>query len=76
MVIAILQALVALPKIGELVAGMIQQIVVWYLQKQQGDTLAAIADAAATAARATNEAERFAAAQKWVDALARGKISA
>lgn len=50
-------------------------ITLWYLQKQQNDTLASIADAAAFAARAKTEEDRYAAAQKWRDALSRPRIS-
>jgi hypothetical protein len=75
MVLAILNALAAIPAIAGYVESAIQTIISWYVAKQQSDTLAAIADAAALSARAQTEADRYAAAQAWSTALSRARIS-
>ena len=69
MIVTILNALIAIPKIADLVMSAVSQIVSWYVQKQTSDTLAAISDAAAFAARAQTDDDRMQAAQKWRDAL-------
>lgn len=74
-VLAVLNAIAAIPAIAGYVQQAVQAIVGWYINKQNTETLAQIADAAASAARATNEEERYAAAQKWHDALSRSRIS-
>ena len=71
LVIAILQALVALPKIGELVNGWLAQIIAWYISSQNERNAQAIADAAAFSLRAQTKEDRLAAAKKWQDALSR-----
>jgi hypothetical protein len=75
MVIAILNALVAIPKIADLVMQTVSAIVGWYIQKQTSDTLAAIADAAAFAARAQTDEQRYQAAEKWRTALSRPRYT-
>lgn len=72
----LLNAIVAVPKIGQQIQGIIALVVLWYVQKSEKETLTKIADAAAYAARATNQEERLAAAQKWKEALSRDRISA
>lgn len=76
MVIAILNALVAIPKIADLVMQTVSAIVNWYVQKQTADTLAMIADAAAFSARAQTDDERYKAAEKWRTALSRPRYTA
>lgn len=75
MIIAILNALIAIPKIASLVMTAVSDIVAWYVQKQTSDTLAAIADAAAFAAKAQTDDDRYQAAQKWRDALSRDRFT-
>ena len=74
-VIAVLNALVAIPKIGDLVMQIVSGISAWYCAKQTGDTLRAISDACAFAARASNEEERYQAAERWRSALSRDRVS-
>jgi hypothetical protein len=76
LVIAILDAIAAIPAIAGYLNTLIQGIIGWYIAKQHSDTLAAIADAAALAARAVTDDERYKAAQAWKDALSRGRTSA
>jgi len=50
-------------------------ITLWYCQRAQTQTLSAIADAAALAAHATTDEERYAAADAWQKALSRPRIT-
>lgn len=75
MVLAILNAIAALPKLLGYVQSFAAQVTLWYVQHQNNETLAAIADAAALASRAQTDDERYQAAQKWQDALTRSRIS-
>jgi len=72
---AALTALAAIPAIAGYVEKAVQAVVAWYINKQNSDTLAEIANAAAMAARATNEEERYAAAEQWRQALSRSRIT-
>lgn len=74
-ILSILNGLAAIPKIADYLNQAIQTIVTWWIQRQQKETLAAISDAAAFAARAENEEQRFEALAKWQAALMRGRIS-
>jgi len=74
-VVALLNALVAIPKIVGMVEGIVAQVVAWYVARQTSATLAAIADAAALSARAQTDEDRYQAAAKWHDALSRPRIS-
>jgi len=74
MFITILEALIALPKIGSLVSLAVEQIVTWYILKQNRDTYAAIADAAALAMRAKTDEDRFIAAESWRAVLTRARV--
>lgn len=75
MILAILNALVAIPKIAGYVEQAVGQIVLWYVQRANNQTLSAIADASALASRAKSDEERYAAAQKWQEALSRPRVS-
>lgn len=75
MIVTILNALIAIPKIADLVMSAVSTIVAWYVQKQTSDTLSAIADAAAFSARAQTDDDRMQAAQKWRDALSRARYT-
>jgi len=74
LVLAILNALVAIPKIAGYVQTFASAVVSWYVSRQTQETLSAIADAAALAANAKTDDEKFAAAQKWQTALAMGRV--
>lgn len=70
-VIKILEAMIALPKIGEQIRELIGAVSAWFMSIQDEANAKKIADAAAFALRAKTEEERYAASQKWRDALSR-----
>lgn len=72
----ILSFLAAIPKIGEMVQLGVAQVVLWYVGQAKADTVSAISDAAALAARATNDEERYQAAESWRKALTRTRYIA
>jgi hypothetical protein len=74
-IISILNALAAIPKILGYVESFAAQIALWYIQSQNDATISAIADAAAFAANAQTDEERYAAAEKWREALSRPRYS-
>lgn len=74
--ILILNALVAIPKICGYVESFATTVVTWYVQRQSNQTLSLISDAAALAARAQTDGDRYAAAQAWQNALTRPRVSA
>ena len=73
---AILTALAAIPQILGYVESFTAAVSLWYIQRQNNQTLAEIADAAALAARASTDEERYAAALSWQKALSRARVSA
>ena len=72
-VLAVLNALAAIPKIVGYVESFASLVTSWYVSRQTASTLSAIADAAALAARAQTDEERFAAAAAWQKALSRDR---
>lgn len=72
---AILSALAAIPKILGFVESFARAVTLWYVGRAQAQTHAEIADAAAYAARATTDEERYLAAEKWQKALSRPRIT-
>lgn len=74
-VLAVLNALAAIPKIAEYVDRAVSAAMGWYVARQQAETLAEIADAAAFAARAVSQEDRYEAALKWTRALSRPRRS-
>lgn len=75
MITTILDALIAIPKIAGYVETAVSAIVLWYCQRATNQTLSAIADAAALAAKASTDAERYAAAQAWQKALSSPRVT-
>ncbi len=73
--IAIVQFLAAIPEITKDVEAGIQAIMGWYIARQEASVNAAIADAAAFAAQAKTEGDRYAAAEKWRQALSATRIT-
>lgn len=69
---AILSIIKAIPTVDS----WFQQLMAAYVLQQQAETLSAISDAAALAARATTDEERFAAALAWKNALSRPRVTA
>lgn len=65
----LLDALVAIPKIAGYIESLVAAITFWYVNRQNGKALAAIADAAAFAGRAKTQEDRYAALDKWRAAL-------
>ncbi len=72
---ALLDALVAIPKIGAMVTSACGAIASWWVQRQTQATLADIANAAALTARAQTDADRYAAADAWQKALQNSRVS-
>ncbi len=75
-VIALLNALAAIPAILGTVERFCATIVGWYVARQKADVLAAIADAAALGARAKTQEERILVATAWQKALSKPRTSA
>lgn len=73
-VVALLNALVAIPKIAAYVEMVIDGIVQWQIQRKKAETLAALSDAIALVARAKSQEERYAAAKKLQEAMAAGRV--
>lgn len=70
-----LNALIAIPKIGDMVMSAVNQVVQWWIQRQTNETLGQISDAAALGARAKTDADRYAVAAKWQEVLQRARVS-
>lgn len=73
---SILSALAAIPQILGYIESFAGAVTLWYVQRQTAANLAAIADAAALAAKAQTDADRYAAAAAWRTALSSVKVSA
>lgn len=71
MIITILKALIALPKIGAMIEKAVQQIVAWYISNQQQETYKLLIDAAALSGRAKTHEDRLKALEVWRTALSR-----
>jgi len=72
---AILSALAAVPQILGYVESFASAVTLWWVSRQQSQTLQAISDAAALAARAKTEADRYAAADAWKAALSKPRVT-
>ena len=66
---SLLSALAAIPKIAEYVEKFCSEVVIWYVNTKNSETLAKLADAASAGAHAQNKEERYAALEKWRAAL-------
>lgn len=75
MILAILNALAAIPKIAGYVEAFASYVTLWYCQRAEAQTLQKIADAAALGARAQTDADRYAAAQAWEVALSQPRTT-
>jgi len=67
----ILEALIALPKIGEQISAFLAKIVAWYLSRVREQNKEALADALHFNLKAESKEDRILAAKKWQDALSR-----
>lgn len=74
-VMAVLSALAAIPKIAGYVEQFASWIVAWYVGRQKAEMLTAIANAAAIAANAKTDKDRIDAAIRWRDVLSRPRVS-
>ncbi len=72
--LALFQAIVGAIKAVPIIDSWFSQIVSLYVTSMNQATSAKIVDAAALAARATNDDERYKAAKAWMDALSRPRI--
>lgn len=72
---AVLGALAALPKIAAYVEQFAAACALWWISRQKTETLAEIADAAALTARAQTQEDRYAAIEKWREALSRPRVT-
>ena len=71
----ILSALAAIPTILGYVESFASAVTLWYVQRQTAANLAAIANAAALAAKAQTDGDRYAAAAAWKAALSNSSVS-
>lgn len=71
---SVIAAIVAAIKAIPILDGWFRQIVAAWMQGQEKATMSAIVDAAASAARANTDADRYAAAEKWRLALSRSRV--
>ena len=74
-VLAVLNALAAIPSIVGYVEKFCAAVVGWWIERQKKDALAAIADAAAAGARASTQEERLHAAELWRTALSKPRTT-
>lgn len=75
MIIAILNGLSAIPAILGYVESFAATVTLWFCQRAQNETLSQIADAAALAANAKTDADKFAADDAWAKALSRPRVT-
>lgn len=71
MILTILKALIALPKIGNQIEKVIKEIVSWYIANQEQQTYKLLIDAAALSGRAKTHEDRLKALEVWRSALSR-----
>lgn len=70
-VVSLLNALVAIPKIADLVMSIVETISNWYIAKADVETNKLILDAASLAVKAHNKEDRDKALDAWKIALSR-----
>lgn len=75
MISQVLTAIAAIPQIMGYVEAFAAAVTNWYVQRQKSETLSKIADAAALAAHAQTDEDRYAAAKAWQDALSRPRYT-
>lgn len=75
MIVTILEALIAIPKIGAMVIDLCSEVSAWWLSRQKAETCHAIIDAAAASAKSVTKEDRLAALEKWRSALSRPRYS-
>lgn len=72
---SVFDGIAAIPAIAGYVEQFAAAVTAWYVQRQTAKQLQAIADAAAMAARAETEDDRYAASKNWVDTLSKPRYS-
>lgn len=70
---SLFNAIAAVPKILGYVEAFAAGVTQWYAERQTNETLKQIADAAAFAARAKTQEERYEAVNRWKSALSRSR---
>ena len=75
MIISILNAIAAVPSLVNALEGVCSTITLWFIQRQNNETLSKIVDAASASAAATDTASRLAATDLWVAALSKPRVS-
>lgn len=75
LVLAILNALAAIPAIAKYVERFCAAIVTWWISRQKSETKAALADALAFGARANSQEDRFKADDLWAKAISSPRVS-
>ena len=73
--LALFQGLAAIPKILGYLKEFAAGIVAWYVNQAEQETLKQIADAAAQSAAAKTQEERYAAIERWKEALSRKRYT-
>jgi hypothetical protein len=72
-VVAILEAISAIPKIGDMVGKGVSAVVLWWAQRQDQANQGAILDALAFGMKAKDKESRLEASKKWQEAISRPK---
>ena len=68
-------ALAAIPTLVSWIESFAGAVTLWLVQRQNNETLQAIANAAALSAHAQTDADRYAAAAAWSAALSQPRVS-
>lgn len=74
-ILAVLNAISAIPKIAGYVEQLAAAMTTWYVQRQTAQNKQAIIDALALDLHAQSDEDRYAAAKAWQDALSRPRVS-
>jgi hypothetical protein len=72
--VSIFNALAVIPQLVTWLESFAAGVVLWYVNRANGQVLKEIADAAALASRAHSKEERLAALRLWRDALAKPRV--
>jgi hypothetical protein len=72
--LTVLEAIIALPKIGAMIEKAIVAVISAYIAVQKKVTAGEIANAVALSGKSTNKEERYAALDAWRSALSRNRV--
>ena len=73
--LALFNAIAAVPSMLKFAEEFAAAITLWFVQRANNETNKLIVDAAAMAARASTQEERYAAVEKWKEALSRTRVT-